>query len=106
MNIMGVHARVIQAMSFAGVIAPFLKVVSGICQNYYINTDPLFSFAHLLSASRFVCQLQAGRLSKKKERKKVLLRHRPHSLEGFINSPPALRQALKTHRCKSHFEPN
>ena len=65
MNIMGVHARVIQAMSFAGVIAPFLKVVSGICQNYYINTDPLFSFAHLLSASRFVCQLQTERLSEK-----------------------------------------
>ena len=50
------------------VIAPFLKVVPGICQNYWIMwiiTHPLVSFAHLLTASRFVYQLQTERLSEK-----------------------------------------
>ena len=93
MNIMGVHARVIQAMSFAGVIAPFLKVVSGICQNYYINTDPLFSFAHLLSASRFVCQLQTERLPDESPTQSLARKVRnslPFDIRS-INSTPAFR---------------
>ena len=32
------------------VIAPFLKMVPGICQNYCINTHSFGSFAHLLTA--------------------------------------------------------
>ena len=53
------------ARSHLCVIAPFLKEVPGICQNYCINTHPLVSFEPLLPASRFVCQLQTERLSEK-----------------------------------------
>ena len=50
------------ARSHLCVIFPFMKVVPGICQNYCINTHPLVNFAHLLTALRFVHQLQTERL--------------------------------------------
>ena len=55
----------ISTRSHLCVIAPFLKVVPGIYQNYCINTHPLVSFALLVTASRFMCQLQTERLSEK-----------------------------------------
>ena len=47
------------------IIVLFLKVVQSICQNYCINTHPFVSFAHLLTASRFVSQIQAQRMWEK-----------------------------------------
>ena len=45
------------------VIAPFLKVVPGICHNDCIDIHPFVSFAHLLTALRFVFQPQTERPS-------------------------------------------
>ena len=47
------------------VIALFLKVFPGICQNDCINTHLLVSLARLLTVLRFVYQLQTDRLSEK-----------------------------------------
>ena len=47
------------------IIVLFLKVVQSISQNYCINTHPFVSFAHLLTASRFVSQIQAQRMWEK-----------------------------------------
>ena len=46
------------------VVALFLKVVPGICQNYCINTHPLVSFAYLLTTLCFMYQIQKGLLEK------------------------------------------
>ena len=89
------------------VIAPFLKVVPCISQNYCINIHPLISFTHLLTASLFVCQPH-----------RKTFRERSFSFTGptvwdnlpfaihSINSILSFRQVLKTHLFKSYFVSN
>ena len=95
-------------MSHLCVIAPLLKVVPSICQNYCINTHPFVSFARLLTALRFVYRLQTERLPEKGPSPSLA----PTVWNSLLfdirstHSTPSLRQALKTHLFKSYFVSN